>query len=285
VRKIEHFKSMIKAMKDKKVATADQVVNDVLDSNSTPEVPKDQLNVGKESVLNKTKDKKSRDQEIEGAKQPDHAPVAENQPKKTVADLIREKEVKDKPMAKADGSNKAPNTWFHYNHPAHGKIEVSAHVPDKINGSNSIKIHGVGAPGDLHISPDEAGIDKKHLAHMTLLAAAHGQGDHMKKSEENKEDLMNKHEYTAEEIIQKALENVKAKQDLKKAEEMKREEGKAEDTGSIYNEEQEVGNQNDIQEAAKRDTARLNGKKLKEFMEKQKNKAEKKAKSPIKEEK
>jgi hypothetical protein len=91
-----------------------------------------------------------------------------------------------------------------------------------------------------------------------------------------------KKSWTAEEIVTQALKNVQVKrEEMKKAEEMKRDRG-PEDMGSVYNKEQEVGNQNDIQEAAKREHAQENGKKLKEYMEKAKNKSEKAAKSPIK---
>jgi len=219
VKKIEHFKSMIKAGQ-KAPASATDVVNDIQDPNSEPAVSRDELPAQEQSVLNK-------------------------------------------------GSNMTPNTWFHFDHPEHGKIEVAAHHDGK-----KAHIHSVGAPNDVHVHPkDDAGMSDEHINAMAAHAQKLGPGNHMKK--------MQKSEWTAEEIVVQALKNVQAKQDLKKAEEMKREEGRAEDTGAIYNEEQEVGNQNDIQEAAKRDHARENGKKLKEYMEKAKNKSEKAAKSPI----
>jgi hypothetical protein len=166
----------------------------------------------------------------------------------------------------------APNTWFHYDHPEHGKLEVTAHVHN-----GKAKVHSVGVPNDIHITPGEAGMDKHHMKAMSDMAAKHGPGNHFKKAEG-----MKKSEWTAEEIVEQALKNVKAKQDLKKAEATKMKvERDPKDLGSVYNEEQEVGNQNDIQEAAKRDTAKLNGKKLKEFLDKNKNTTEKAAKSPI----
>jgi hypothetical protein len=416
MRKIEHFKSMIKVMKDKKLASANELVNDIADPNSTPEASKDQIPAIKQPVLNKAKGgqpfpkeggahrqgqighDKSRYGNEKGVN-PVSAAATMGKPfdqgtstqrfagKEGAKKKLQELKEMPKPnLTKADGSNsnKAPNTWFHYDHPEHGKIEVAAHVPANAS-KGGVKIHSVGAPNDVHIHPDEAGITATdHELNMKVMARKLGPGQHMKKSEEmmkaenphsagdsdkevehvvghddfqaehqhrghaiqvskhpetgtyvahihdlrhpdadtggghldstkphatheaahkagkqwinhhlkdefkkseNQEETMSKSEYTAEEIVLEALKKVKEKQDLKKAEEMKRDEGKAEDTGSIYNEEQEVGNQNDIQEAAKRDTARLNGKKLKEFLEKQKNKAEKAAKSPIKEEK
>jgi hypothetical protein len=265
MKKIEHFKSMVKA--GNKQATATDVVNDLQDPNSEPNIPKDDV------------------------------------PAQAQSNLIKGKE------------GMKANTWFHYDHPEHGKIEVSAHHDGK-----QAHILGVGAPGDTHVHPkNDAGMSDEHLGAMSAHAAKLGPGQHMKKSEhqphpgpsksehqklydaktqseseaklktpegdaerkrQNSERLK-KSEWTAHEIVFQALKNVQAKQGLAKAEEMKRDEGKAEDTGAIYNEEQEVGNQNDIQEAAKREHAQANGKKLKEFMEKAKNKSEKAAKSPI----
>jgi len=75
----------------------------------------------------------------------------------------------------------APNTWFHYDHPEHGKIEVSAHVPKKAKDSGKVKIHGVGALNDLHISPSEAGIDNSHGEAMKTKAHKLGAGNHMEK--------------------------------------------------------------------------------------------------------
>lgn len=199
--------------------------------------------------------------------------VADIQDPDSKADISQDEMPVQEQSVLNKGKDMAPNTWFHYDHPEHGKIEVAAHVHE-----GGAKIHSVGAPNDAHISPQEAGLDDQHMKAMSAHAAKLGPGQHMKKEE------MKKTEWTAEDIVLQALKNVKAKQDLKKGEakEMKRERD-AEDMGSIYNEEQEVGNQNDIQEAAKRDHAKANGKKLKEFMEKAKNKSEKKAESPIEE--
>jgi len=311
VKKVEHFKAMIKAGQ-KSPADATAVVNDILDPNSEPSISPDALPVQSQSVLNK-------------------------------------------------GKAMAPNTWFHYEHPEHGKIEVSAHHDGK-----QAQILGVGALGDTHVHPEQdAGMGPEHMKTMTAQALKLGPGQHMKKEEMKKSEKaehkisdvkvhshknaeygsgpnygdviytakingkahrfktesmhnsmishlhhaedtgkvhpelhdhiseahkngeservygMKKSEWTAEEIVVQALKNVQTKLDLQKAEEMKRDRA-PEDTGAIYNEEQEVGNQNDIQEAAKRETAQLNGKKLKEYLEKAKNKSEKAAKSPLK---
>jgi hypothetical protein len=95
---------------------------------------------------------------------------------------------KSEELAKA---NEAPNTWFHYDHPEHGKIEVSAHVPEAdesgrqgikfIPPSKDVKIHGVGAPGDVHIDPiHDAGMSPQHMKAMKLMASKLGPGQHMK---------------------------------------------------------------------------------------------------------
>lgn len=332
MKKVEHFKNMLKAIKDKRMASASDVVADLQDSNSQPSINPDEIPVNGKSVMNKGKDM-------------------------------------------------APNTWFHYDHPEHGKIEVAAHHDGK-----QAHIVSVGAVGDAHVHPKhDAGMSDESISAMSQHAMKLGPGQHMQKQEMNKsenfevmekshkfhdvdftrkphehsdvyheinhdhphlkdlpehhekdimanpkhklsssfkkempqhfkmhgsdgskyvvnteghdyprymarikgdDDPMAKSEYSAEEIILQALKRVKAKKDeaMNKAEEMKRE-SKAEDMGSIYSKEQEVGNQNDIQEAAKRETAQLNGKKLKEFVEKIKNKSEKAAKSPLKKDK
>lgn len=73
------------------------------------------------------------------------------------------------------------NTWFHYDHPEHGKMEVSAHVDEK----GQAKIKGVGTPGDVHVHPKkDAGLKDEHIKAMSDRASKLGPGDHkMKKSE------------------------------------------------------------------------------------------------------
>ena len=198
MRKIEHFKSMIKVMRDKKLATGSQLANDVIDSNSTPEVSKDQIPTTSKPVLNKAKDAKESptigvNAPMSGKKgvslaghnlRNKHKEDAINAHKTTLDEL----EAMPKPnLTKADGSNpnKAPNTWFHHDHPEHGKIEVSAHVADG-------KVHnmGVGALNDAHVHPEhDAGMSQKSIKDMADKALKLGPGQHMKKSEEFEETL------------------------------------------------------------------------------------------------
>src|SRR5690606_15600673 len=126
VKKVEHFKSMANQM-----ATADEVVNDILDPNPEPSVSKDRMPVNKEHVLHK-------------------------------------------------GRGMTPNTWFNYDHPEHGKIEVSAYHDGK-----QAHILGVGAGGgDPHVHPEEdAGLDKDLLRAMASHALKLGPGQHLKKTE------------------------------------------------------------------------------------------------------
>jgi hypothetical protein len=74
-----------------------------------------------------------------------------------------------------------PNTWFHYDHPEHGKMEVSAHVDKK--GKATVK--GVGAGGgDPHIHPKhDAGLSDDHIQGMASHASKLGPGRHIMKSE------------------------------------------------------------------------------------------------------
>jgi hypothetical protein len=133
-------------------------------------------------------------------------------------DSTPEVEQKEKKVSKDSSLNKAegaPNTWFHHDHPTHGKIEVSAHVPKHImpgpDAHKHVKIHGVGAPGDVHISHEEAGITPEEHENIQKEAYKHGHGNHMNKSQKN--------EYTANEIVLQALKNVASKQEeMKKSE-------------------------------------------------------------------
>ena len=76
------------------------------------------------------------------------------------------------------------NSHFHYDHPEHGKMEVSAHVDKK----GKATVLGVGAPGDVHVHPKhDAGLHDDHIKAMTGMASKLGRnpkgGTHMKKSE------------------------------------------------------------------------------------------------------
>jgi hypothetical protein len=47
--------------------------------------------------------------------------------------------------------------------------------------SKDVKIHGVGALGDIHIDPvHDAGMSPKHMKAMKLMASKLGPGQHMK---------------------------------------------------------------------------------------------------------
>merc|ERR1711901_9652 len=76
--------------------------------------------------------------------------------------------------------DKTPNTWFHYDYPEHGQIEVAAHVgKDK-----KAKIHSIGMPGDTHVHPKhDAGMSDEAIGRMAGHASKLGEGNHMKKSE------------------------------------------------------------------------------------------------------
>ena len=169
-------------------------------------------------------------------------------------------------LNKAPQSQEEASSHFHFDHPEHGQIEVHAKIPKNASSHKDIQIHSIGAPNDQHISPDEAGLHPEHIEAMKHKAFKLGpnpqEGTHFGKSEK---------EYTAKEISLIALKNAYSKyeKNLKKAEskEMKRERG-PEDTGSPYNEEQEVGNPLEMADLERRDRAKAVGKYVKELKEK-----------------
>jgi len=80
-------------------------------------------------------------------------------------------------MAKTPYSSESqaptPNTWFKMEVDEMGEIEVSAFVPKgKALRQSDVVIVGVGAPEDIHITPEEAGLDEKQLNKIKIMAIA-----------------------------------------------------------------------------------------------------------------
>jgi hypothetical protein len=70
------------------------------------------------------------------------------------------------------GDAPVPNVWFTTSDEKEGDIEVSAWVPPVRSSTNEkIVIVGVGAPSDVHITPEEAGIAGARLQALKDKAA------------------------------------------------------------------------------------------------------------------
>lgn len=75
-----------------------------------------------------------------------------------------------------------PNVWFKVDVEDMGEIEVSAFVPqNQVLTRKDVLIIGVGAPDDVHITPEEAGLGEQQLNQIKLVAIAKSktkQGEH-----------------------------------------------------------------------------------------------------------